>query len=87
MQVFEGETQNNQIGEIIKHWGGCREIFGGVNDFRLKSKSVITSTCKLVSLLLPVSLSVWVHLLADISILFCKSYQFVISILSLPVEW
>lgn len=54
MQVFEGETQNNQIGEIIKHWGGCREIFGGVNDFRLKSKSVITS--KLVSLLLPVSL-------------------------------
>ncbi|XP_064615196.1 phospholipid scramblase 2-like [Liolophura sinensis] len=35
-KIFEGETQNNQIGEIIKHWGGCREIFGGVNDFRLK---------------------------------------------------
>lgn len=24
-----------EIGEIVKHWGGCREIFGGVNDFKV----------------------------------------------------
>lgn len=24
-----------EIGEITKHWGGCREIFGGVNDFKV----------------------------------------------------
>ncbi|OWF36696.1 phospholipid scramblase 2-like [Mizuhopecten yessoensis] len=28
-------SKGQQIGEIVKHWGGCREIFGGVNDFKV----------------------------------------------------
>ncbi|KAL3887321.1 hypothetical protein ACJMK2_027263 [Sinanodonta woodiana] len=29
-------TSGVEVGRIIKHWGGCREIFGGVNDFRVQ---------------------------------------------------
>lgn len=29
-------AQGMEIGRIIKHWGGCREICGGVNDFRVQ---------------------------------------------------
>ncbi|KAK3107537.1 hypothetical protein FSP39_016921 [Pinctada imbricata] len=31
-QVYTAD-KNMKLGEIIKHWGGCREILGGVNDF------------------------------------------------------
>ncbi|XP_050415040.1 phospholipid scramblase 1 [Patella vulgata] len=25
-----------EVGQIVKHWGGCREMFGGANDFSLR---------------------------------------------------
>ncbi|XP_046554225.1 phospholipid scramblase 2-like [Haliotis rubra] len=34
-RVLEGD-EGQEIGQIVKHWGGCREIFGGVNDFSLR---------------------------------------------------
>ena len=27
---------NQEVGQIVKNWGGCREILGGVNDFRVQ---------------------------------------------------
>ncbi|KAL5020112.1 hypothetical protein ScPMuIL_003004 [Solemya velum] len=27
------DMHGQEVGQIIKHWGGCREIMGGVNDF------------------------------------------------------
>ncbi|XP_005113454.2 phospholipid scramblase 1-like [Aplysia californica] len=37
-RVFEGDSdgEGTEIGQIIKHWGGCREVFGGANDFSVK---------------------------------------------------
>ena len=32
------DSKGNEIGRIIKHWSGIREIFGGVNDFRIQCK-------------------------------------------------
>ncbi|KAL4228869.1 Plscr4p [Mactra antiquata] len=29
-------STGEEIGRIIKHWGGCRELLGGVNDFRVQ---------------------------------------------------
>lgn len=29
------DPKEQEIGEIIKHWGGCREILGAVNDFKV----------------------------------------------------
>ena len=34
-QVFTGEDESVEAGQIVKHWGGCREVFGGANDFSL----------------------------------------------------
>lgn len=30
------DASGQEIGRIIKHWGGIREMFGGVNDFRVQ---------------------------------------------------
>ncbi|CAG5114955.1 unnamed protein product [Candidula unifasciata] len=35
-RVFDGDGEANEVGQIVKHWGGCRELFGGANDFSLK---------------------------------------------------
>jgi len=38
-RVFEGDADSDsgqEIGQIEKHWGGCSEIFGGVNNFSIK---------------------------------------------------
>ena len=32
------DASGQEIGRIIKHWGGIREMFGGVNDFRVQCK-------------------------------------------------
>ena len=34
------DSKGTEIGRIIKHWGGVREIFGGVNDFRVQCKYI-----------------------------------------------
>ncbi|XP_052059780.1 phospholipid scramblase 2-like [Mytilus californianus] len=33
-QVVDAQ-KGHEIGQIIKHWGGCREICGAVNDFKV----------------------------------------------------
>ncbi|XP_041372993.1 phospholipid scramblase 2-like [Gigantopelta aegis] len=38
-KVFHGEDESVETGQIIKHWGGCREVFGGANDFSLRFPS------------------------------------------------
>ncbi|CAL1548505.1 unnamed protein product [Lymnaea stagnalis] len=35
-KVFQGDSEGTEEGQIIKHWGGCREVFGGANDFSIK---------------------------------------------------
>ncbi|KAI8775528.1 phospholipid scramblase 1 [Biomphalaria glabrata] len=38
-RVFEGDNEGSEGSEdiqILKHWGGCREVFGGANDFSIK---------------------------------------------------
>ncbi|KAH3699317.1 phospholipid scramblase 2-like [Dreissena polymorpha] len=30
------DASGQEVGRIIKNWGGCREILGGVNDFRVQ---------------------------------------------------
>ncbi|RUS80126.1 hypothetical protein EGW08_012125 [Elysia chlorotica] len=38
--VFEGDGDGGQeICSIVKHWGGCREVFGGANDFTINFPS------------------------------------------------
>lgn len=34
--MFDGDSEGNEVAQIVKHWGGCREIFGGANDFSLR---------------------------------------------------
>ncbi|ESP03662.1 hypothetical protein LOTGIDRAFT_137014 [Lottia gigantea] len=35
-RVLEGDEGGQEVGQIVKHWGGCREVFGGANDFSLR---------------------------------------------------
>jgi hypothetical protein len=36
--LFMMGKEGNEVGEIVKHWGGCREICGAVNDFKVTCK-------------------------------------------------
>ena len=40
IQVFSGDGEGgDELCSIVKHWGGCREVFGGANDFTINCKS------------------------------------------------
>lgn len=38
LQVFEGDSEAEEVATIVKHWGGCREMFGAANDFSVRRK-------------------------------------------------
>lgn len=35
-RVFEGDSEAEEVGQIVKHWSGCREMFGHANDFSIR---------------------------------------------------
>ena len=39
LQVFEGDNEAQEVGQILKHWGGFREVCGQANDFTLHCES------------------------------------------------
>ena len=39
--MFEGDSEAQEVGQILKHWGGFREVCGQANDFTLHCESNI----------------------------------------------
>jgi hypothetical protein len=39
------DVTGTDVGRIIKHWGGCRELCGGVNDFSVQCMYFILLFC------------------------------------------